>query len=177
MTKLRIQAGLLALMLLAAGCTRSGEPGPSASSTVPTASSTVEPTASSLAAAVASWPELTSVAGGYRLRHPPGWRAKESSGSGGPVLSLLPPEGAGISVLVLATAPPGTASTRPGTRCQPLRVGGLEGSRCLDTTSMVVTSILRGRERWYVLTASLGPPGVSAGTYDRVLASFRPGAR
>jgi hypothetical protein len=38
---------------------------------------------------------------------------------------------------------------------------------------MVATTTLQGRERWYVLTASLRRPSVPAGAYDRVLASFR----
>jgi hypothetical protein len=174
MTKLLTPAGLLVLILVAVGCARSSGSGPDAGSAVPTASSTPEPTASSLDAAVSNWQELTSVPGGYRLRYPPGWRAKESTGSGGPVLSLLPPKGAGISVLVTSTAPPeAAASTLPDTRCRSVRVGGLAGSRCLDTISMVVTSTLRGRDRWYVLTASLRRPGIPVATYDRVLASFR----
>ena len=90
------------------------------------------------------------------------------------MLSLLPPKGGGISVLVTSTAPPeAAASTPPGTRGRPVRIGGLEGSRCLDMVSMVVTSTLRARERWYVLTTSLRPPATPVGTYDRVLASFR----
>ena len=51
--------------------------------------------------AVSGWRVFTSVPGGYQLRYPPGWRVKESSGSGGPVLSLLPARGIGISVLVI----------------------------------------------------------------------------
>ena len=174
MTKLLTPAGLLVLILAAAGCTRPSEPGPEASSTAPTATSTLQPTGSSMDAAASNWRVFTSVPGGYRLRYPPGWRAKESTGSGGPVLSLLPPKGMGISVLVTSTAPPETAgSTSPDIDCRPVRIGGLEGSRCLDEISMVVTTTLRGGERWYVLTASLQPAATPAGTYDRVLASFR----
>lgn len=84
------------------------------------------------------------------------------------------PEGAGISVLVTSTMPPeaGTA-TLPNTRCRPVRVGGLEGTRCLDSVAMVVSTALKGRERWYVLLTSLQRRAVPAGAYDRVLASFR----
>ena len=89
------------------------------------------------------------------------------------MLSLLPPKGFGISVLATWTAPPeADAANLPNTRCQSVRVGGLEGSRCLDTVSMVVSTTLQGRERWYVLTTSLRRPA-AAGEYDRVLASFR----
>lgn len=120
---------------------------------------------------MSGWRVFTSVPGGYRLRYPPGWRVKESSGSGGPVLSLLPPRGSGISLLVTSTAPPQAGS--PNADCRPVKVGGLEGSRCQDN-SMVVTTTLVGRERWYVLTGSLREPVTPAGAYDRVLASFRP---
>lgn len=174
MTKLLTRAALLVLILVAVGCARSSEPGRKAGSAVPTASSTLAPAGSSLDPVPSSWQVFTSVAGGYRLRYPTGWRAKESTGSGGPVLSLLPPKGAGISVLVTLTAPPETAaSTLPDTRCRSVRIGGLEGSRCLDTISMVVSTTLQGRERWYVLTTSLQQPAAPAGAYDRVLASFR----
>ena len=90
------------------------------------------------------------------------------------MLSLLPPRGSGISLLVTSTAPPDPGATNPSTSgCRPVRVGGLEGSRCQDTTSMVVSTTLQGRERWYVLTTSLQQPAAPAGAYDRVLASFR----
>jgi hypothetical protein len=36
-----------------------------------------------------------------------------------------------------------------------------------------VSTILQGRERWYVVTTSLRRPAVPAVAYDRVLASFR----
>jgi hypothetical protein len=174
MIKLLAPAGLLVVALAAAGCARSTEPGPSSTSAVGAAPSTVLSPSSSLGPAVSNWPVFTSVQGGYRLRYPPGWRVKESTGTGGPVLSLLPPRGTGITVLVTFTAPPeaGTADL-PNTRCQPIRVGGLAGSRCLDTISMVVSATLQGQERWYVLTTSLRRPAAPSGAYDRVLASFR----
>ena len=174
MIKLLGPAGLLVLALAAAGCAHSTEPGPSSASAVRAAASTVAPPSSSADPAGSTWPAFASVQGGYRLRYPPGWRVKESTGTGGPVLSLLPPSGAGVTVLVIFTPPPEADAARlPNTRCQPVRVGGLAGTRCLDTISMVVSTILQGRERWYVLTTSLRPPAAQSGAYDRVLASFR----
>jgi hypothetical protein len=164
MTRLLAAAAVLALA--AAGCGGAGEPGPT---TVPAraAPSTAAPPppSSAVGGAPTGWPEFASVQGGYRLRHPPGWRVKESAGDGGPVLSLLPPAGAGISVLVTFTVPPKAG------RCRPVRVGRLAGSRCLDTVSMSVTTVLRGRDRWFVLTTSARRPAA----YDRVVASLRPG--
>jgi hypothetical protein len=184
MIKLLAPAGLLVLALAGAGCARptdaeppatSAEPGPSSTSAVRAAPSTLAPPSRSPAPAPSNWPAFTSVQGGYRLRHPPGWRVKESAGSGGPVLSLLPPRGTGISVLVTWTAPPEAgAADLPNTRCQPVRVGGLDGTQCLDMISRVVSTTLHGRDRWYVLTTSLRSPAAPAGAYDRVLASFRP---
>jgi hypothetical protein len=178
MIKLLAPAGLLVLALAMTGCARAAESGPPAASvrsTEPGPSTTsVAPPKGSLDSAVSDWRVFASVQGGYRLRYPPGWRVTESLGSGGPVLSLLPPRGTGITVLVTFTAPPEAgAANLPNTHCQPVRVGGLAGSRCLDTTSMVVTTTLQGRDRWYVLTTSLRRPATSAGLYDRVLASFR----
>ena len=173
-TKLFARVGLLVLALAAVGCTPSSEPSPSPASGGRVASSTITSTGTSLDPAVSGWRVFTSMAGGYRLRYPPGWQAKESTGGGGPVLSLLPPKGAGISVLVTFTTPPEAgASNLPNTQCRPIRAGGLKGSRCLDTVSMVVSTTLQGRGRWYVLTTSLQRPAVPAGAYDRVLASFR----
>jgi hypothetical protein len=171
-TKLLAPAGLLLLALTVGGCARFGETDPPVTPSAGAASSTAAP-ASTADPAVSGWPTFTSAAGGYRLRHPPGWRVKESTGSGGPVASLLPPRGAGISVLVTSTAPP-EGGAAPNTRCRPVRVGGLAGSRCQDTVSNVVTTTLQGRDRWYVLTTSLRRPAAPAGAYDRVLASFRP---
>ena len=174
MIKLLGPAGLLVLALAAAGCARSTEPGPASASAVSAAPSTVAPSSSSSDPAGSNWPAFTSIQGGYRLRYPPGWRVKESTGTGGPVLSLLPPRGTGVTVLVTFTPPPEAgAATLPNTRCQPVRVGRLAGTRCLDTISMVVSTTLQGRERWYVLTTSLRQPAAPSGAYDRVLASFR----
>jgi hypothetical protein len=187
MIRLLASAGLLVLVLAGAGCAgpsesgppatsaRSAEPGPSSTSAVRAAPSTMAPPNRSPDSAPSNWPAFTSVQGGYRLRYPPGWRVKESAGSGGPVLSLLPPRGTGISVLVTWTAPPEAgAAELPNTRCQPVRVGRLAGSQCLDTISMVVSTTLQGRERWFVLTGSLRRPAAPAGAYQQVLASFRP---
>ena len=174
-TKLLVPAGLLLLAVTVTACARPPEAAPRATSTVPAAPSTQAPPATTADPAVSRWPVFTSVAGRYRLRYPPGWRVEESTGTGGPVLSLLAPRGAGISVLVTFTPPPeGGASNAPNTACRPVTVGGLAGSRCLDTLSKVVTTTLKGRERWYVLTASLRRPPAPAGAYDRVLASFQP---
>jgi hypothetical protein len=120
-------------------------------------------------AAPASWPEHTSEEGGFRLRYPPGWKVTESAGSGGVALSLLPPQGDGISVLATATQPPA-----PPSGCQPVRVGRLEGSRCQDAEATLVATTLEGPDRWFVLTANLQRQAAPARAYDRVLASFRP---
>jgi hypothetical protein len=169
MTRLLAAAGLTVLVLAAAACAGPSEPGPTTTVPVPAAPSTVAPAPSSLGGAPPGWPEFASVQGGYRLRYPPGWRVKESAGDGGPVLSLLPPAGAGISVLVTFTVPPEAG------RCRPVRVGRLAGSRCLDTISMSLTTVLRDRDRWFVLTTSARPPAAPKGAYDRVVASLRPG--
>jgi hypothetical protein len=163
-TKLLVLAGLVAAGVVAAGCDRSADPGPVATtSTVPAAPS---PTV----AVPASWPEHVSADGGFRLRYPPGWRVTESTGSGGVALSLLPPNGDGISVLATATEPP-----TPATPCRPVRVGRLEGNRCQDAEATLVTTTLEGPDRWFVLEASLQAAAAPAGAYDVVLASFRLG--
>jgi hypothetical protein len=110
MIKLLAPVGLLLLALGAAGCARSTEPGPGSASAVLAAPSTVAGTSSSLDPP-ADWPAFTSTEGRYRLRYPPGWGVKESTGSGGPVLSLLPPRGTGITVLVTFNAPPAAGGT------------------------------------------------------------------
>ena len=158
-------AGLLVLAVTAAACARPPE---AAAPTTPAPSSTLAAPASTAAPAVAGWPVFTSAAGGFRLRYPPGWRVTESTGSGGATLSLLPPQGFGISVLVTTTAPTSTA-----TRCQPVRVGGLAGSRCQDAEATLIVTTLEGPDRWYTLTGPLQTAVAPAGAYDRVLASFR----
>jgi hypothetical protein len=172
-TRLLAPAGLVVLALVAGGCTRSTEPEGAATAPAPPTSTTAAPAKLTPDPDVASWPAFTSAAGGYRLHYPPGWKARASSGSGGPVLSLLPPEGMGISVLVTSTMPPEASVATPTTRCQPVRVGRLKGIRCQDTDTKVVSTVLQGRERWYVLTTSMQRPVPPAGAYDQVLASFR----
>ncbi|HEY6706433.1 MAG TPA: hypothetical protein VJB61_02430 [Actinomycetota bacterium] len=163
-TKLLVLAGLVAACVAAAGCDRPADPGAGATT------STVPPAPSPTVAVPASWPEHTSADGGFRLRYPPGWKVTESSGSGGVALSLLPPKGDGISVLATATEPPA-----PATPCRPVRVGRLEGSRCQDAEATLVTTTLKGPDRWFVLEASLQRAAAPAWAYDRVLASFRLG--
>jgi hypothetical protein len=176
MTRLLAVAGLTVLALATAGCDGSGGPGPATTVPVRAAPSTVAAAPSTLGGVPSGWPEFASVQGGYRLRHPPGWRVKERAGDGGPVLSLLPPAGAGISVLVTWTVPPEAgAADLPNSRCRPVRVGRLAGSRCLDTISGSLTTVLRGRDRWFVLTTSTRRPAAPEGAYDRVVASLRPG--
>jgi hypothetical protein len=176
MTRLLAVAGLTVLALAAAGCDGAGGPGPATTVAARAAPSPVTAAPSTLGGAPSGWPEFASAQGGYRLRHPPGWRVRERAGDGGPVLSLLPPAGAGISVLVTWTVPPEAgAADLPNSRCRPLRVGRLAGSRCLDTISGTVTTVLRGRDRWFVLTTSTRRPAAPAGAYDRVVASLRPG--
>ena len=170
MLKLLAPAALLVVAVTAGGCARATEAEPPVTPAAGAATSTVPPTTAD--PAVAGWKVFTSAAGGYRLRYPPGWRVKESSGSGGPVLSLLPPKGTGISVLVTSTAPPEAGAANVA--CRPIDVGGLAGRRCQDSVAMVVTTTIEGRERWYVVTGSLRRPPAPAGAYDRVLASFRP---
>lgn len=175
-TKPLVPAGLLVLALAAVGCDRSTGAGPPGTSEGRAAPSTVAPPGSSLDPAVSNWRVFASVPGGYRLRYPPGWRVKESTGSGGPVLSLLPPRGAGISVLVTSTTPPEAGATNlPNVGCRRVRVGGLEGTRCLDTVSKLVSTTLEGHQRWYVLSSSLRRPPAPPGAYDRVVATFRLG--
>jgi hypothetical protein len=170
--KLLARTGLLLAVVTVGGCAGPAGSDPPAAPPAGAASSTLAAPASTADPATSGWQVFTSADGGYRLRYPPGWRAKESSGSGGPVLSLLPPRGAGISLLVTSTAPPEPGG--PGADCRPVRVGGLAGSRCRDGAAKVVTTTLVGRGRWFVLTTSLRRPAAPAGAYDRVLASFRP---
>jgi hypothetical protein len=168
-TKLLVGAGLLLAGVAAAGCDRpaANPPGPSR----PGPTTTVQAAPSTLPAPPASWPEHTSAAGGFRVRYPPGWRVVESSGSGGVTLSLLPPQGYGISLIATTAEPPAPAATTP---CQPVRVGRLEGSRCQDAEATLVTTTLEGPDRWFVLAANLRESPRLAGAYDRVLASLRP---
>ena len=162
MRKLLAPAGLLVVLVTAGGCARSTEAEAPVTSAPSAASSTVAAPQSTADSAVSGWRVFTSVPGGYRLRYPPGWRVKESSGSGGPVLAA-PGEGDRHQRAGHLDRPPeGGAATAPNTRCQPVKVGGLEGSRCLDTVSMVVSTTLQGRERWYVLTTSLRRPAAAA---------------
>jgi hypothetical protein len=69
--------------------------------------------------------------------------------------------------------PEAGAANLPNIRCRPVRVGGLAGSRCLDTISKSVSTVVQDRD-WHVLTTSLRRPATPTGAYDRVLASFRP---
>jgi hypothetical protein len=165
LTKLLILAGLAVAGMAAAGCDRATDAGPG---TTAATSTTVQAAPATTAAAPASWPEHTSQDGGFRLRYPPGWKVTESSGTIGVALSLLPPRGDGISVLATTTQPPAPASG-----CQPVRVGRLQGTRCQDAEATLVTTTLKGPDRWYVLEASLQRVAAPAGAYDRVLASFR----
>ena len=110
-------------------------------------------------------------AGAYRLRYPPGWRISENSGSGGPVLSLLPPRGPGVASV--PTSPPPDPAAERGIAASRSRWGrwkaaaarpGLDGGHHHAAGRGALVRAHR---------CARDPPEGPAGAYDRVLASFR----
>jgi hypothetical protein len=89
-------------------------------------------------------------------------------------VSFTPPNGGtGISVTARPgdATPSGGGSDIPNTRCGPVRVGGLSGTRCLDTISFAISTTLTGRGMSYTLSTS--GKGGNLSVYQRMLDTFR----
>jgi hypothetical protein len=176
--------GFSACVLLLAACGASSQSAGEAQPTThpvapataaPASTEPISPTALPTAVRAADdWQTYRSAQAGYRVDYPAGWMASERSEADGRRVTTFQPVAGGVGITVIAQ-PGGTAADNadlPNTRCQPVSVGGLSGTRCFDTIAMTTTTILMSQNTTFLIVA----PGrrLDQQIYQRFLESFRP---
>jgi hypothetical protein len=174
--------GLLALALAACGGQPSG--GQAGSSSGSPSSSTASgqappssgpPGSTGSSVPTAGWVTYRNTFLKFELRHPAGWQVRDAIRlEGEQTVTLLPPNGGGMSIAVRrVSSPPSSEPHEGNVYCGPITVDGLSGTRCLATIGHTVTTTLTGGDRWFRCLYSLRSP-IPAATYDAVIASIRP---
>jgi hypothetical protein len=140
----------------------------------PASTEPISPTAPPTAVlASGAWQPYRSAQAGYSLDYPANWVANERAEANGRRVTTFVPAagGAGVTVIAQPGGAPADSADLPNTRCQPVSVGGLPGTRCLDTISMTTTTTLTTQGTTYLIVA----PGrrLDQQIYQRLLDSFR----
>lgn len=121
------------------------------------------------------WPTYRNDPADYTVQYPPTWTVDERADPDGSFSTTFSPPsgGTGIEVRVVAVEAAGVEGfDLPNTRCQPVTIGGLSGTRCLDTISFITSTTLFGPDRAYIISSSDKPAGRTV--YEGLLQSFAP---
>lgn len=123
-------------------------------------------------AAAGAWQTYHSSRGGFTVEYPAGWHVDETTNADGSIATVFTPGagGEGIDIDVRRGAPQVEADDIPNTRCRPVTVAGLSGTRCFDTISFSTAATLSGQGKTFTLSS--GKHGDQA-TFDHMLNSFR----
>jgi hypothetical protein len=110
--------------------------------------------------------------GGYAVDYPSAWSLEEHVDESGILVTTF--TDAGGTVLTIASTPnaavvPGSVTDLPHVRCQAVRLGELEGQRCVDTLSRTVTTTIITAERTFTFMHAL----FANDELEPVLQSFR----
>lgn len=122
-----------------------------------------------------SWLTHRNEQAGYTVEYPSDWKVDEQTDTDGTVVATTfrpAGGGAGITVSVQSGEMGQEVSDIPNTRCKPVKVGGLSGTRCFDTVSFGISTTLVGEGKIYTITAA--SKGLNQKIYQRLLESFRP---
>jgi hypothetical protein len=144
----------------------------------PTATPLVVPSvapANTTAPVAGVWQTYRNDQAGFRIDYPPDWITSEQVSETGAFFTAFTPAsgGPGITVVAQAGDPPIIVpSETSDRRCERVVVGGLNGTRCFDPGSSILSATLAGKGRTYVI-ATTGS-GVAETLYQRCLDSFAP---
>ena len=139
-----------------------------------TTSAPATPSASPLPApASGAWQTYRSERAGFSVEYPADWTVGEQTKPDGSVVTTFSAASGGL-MIVVAMMPGQVASENdlPNTRCQQVTIGGLPGTRCLDTISRSTAITLVGQGKTFTIAAvakRLDPQ-----TFDRFLDHFAP---
>lgn len=151
------------------------QPAPAAAPTTqpPVPPELLNPTAAvTITAAGGAWNNYRNQQAGYAVDYPAAWNTGEQvNADGWLVTTFAPSEGStAVSVLVRQGDAAQAPSDLPNTRCQQVTVGGVPGTRCLDTISFgLSTTIVHGGKTYMI--ASSGKR-IDQAIYRRFLDSF-----
>ena len=119
----------------------------------------------------ADWQVYRSPQGDFSVEYPADWRVTEQPGDNSLTVVFSPPGGEpGIMLTALAGEQHADFSDIPNTRCQPVTIGQLSGTRCFDTISFSISTTLVGAGKSYTLATS--GKNVNANIYQRILDTF-----
>ena len=108
----------------------------------------------------AAWKTYRNDRAGYAVDYPADWTIDERSETDGTSVTTFAPPGpnqGGIELTVITqneTASAGEIRDMPNTRCQPVRVGKMSGTRCFDTLAFNTTTTLIDQGKVYILAGS-----------------------
>lgn len=126
---------------------------------------------------VNGWKTYRNQEAGYAVDYPASWSVDTQAGANGMLSTAFLPPGGGVGIVV--TAQPGSPGDLepgdiPNTRCSAVRIGGLSGTRCMDTIGFTLATTLYGNGKIYIISTSMrrSPPG-TLDVYEQLLNTFR----
>ncbi len=164
--RLRFRLGhwliILTILILAACEERSTGLTQTAVPTVTAASQPASTATSTFAAApgTAAWKTYRNDRAGYLVDYPAGWKiTNRIESNGADVTTFTPPDSNNDGLQLTVTAQnesfgAGEIPDMPNTRCQPVTVGKLSGTRCFDTIAFSTTTTFVGKGKVYILAGS-----------------------
>ena len=102
-----------------------------------------------------AWQTYRSERAGFRVEYPADWTVGEQAKPDGSVVTTFSAAGGGPSIVV--TTVPGQVAAEndlPNTRCEQVTIGGLPGTRCLDTISRSTVITLVGQGKIFTIAAA-----------------------
>lgn len=143
--------------------------------TPPPSAPVVTLAATSSASMADAWKTYRNDQAGYTIDFPPTWKVDEHMDPDGADVTTFSPQpnpaGTGFTVIVQnGVSGVGGIADLPNSRCEPVMVGQLSGTRCFDTIAFSTTTIFMGRGRAYILVGS--GKRLARDIYQRFLESF-----
>lgn len=126
---------------------------------------------------VNGWKTYSNREAGYAVDYPASWSVDTQAGANGALTAAFVPPGGTAGIVV--TAQPGTPDDLgpgdiPNTRCSVVRIGGLAGTRCMDTIGFTVATTLYGNGKIYTISTSMRRSSAATqAVYEQLLNTFR----
>ncbi len=133
------------------------------------------PDATASASVAGVWKTYRNDRAGYAVDYPATWKLNERTDpDGADVTTFSPnPDQAGVGMtLIVRDGKSGAEGITdlPNSRCEPVMVGQLSGTRCFDTIAFSTTTTFMDRGRAYILVSS--GKRLAPDIYQRFLESF-----
>jgi hypothetical protein len=122
-----------------------------------------------------AWKTYRNDRAGYAIDFPATWKVDERIDPDGADVTTFSPDpdrvGMGVTVIVRnGESGVGEIPDLPNSRCEPVMVGQLSGTRCFDTIAFSTTTTFMGGGKTYILVSS--GKRLARDIYQRFLESF-----